>query len=136
MLRWALVLGFLLLGSSCSSNKFGEEHNYTCDTASGTYLTHWTTKSGNCGDVADGIVNTQSAGENATYQDDTVSNDNCTITTDYTYTDPQTSAKYQVASVVECQDQQCDKLKEEATITVYYDYQTCTGTYEITWTKQ
>lgn len=111
----------------------------TCLPPTGTYLTHWTTLSGDCGDQPDEVLHVQDLLNQitqSTIQNDTWNNDHCTENLDYIYTSPNGEVAHWI-DVATCENQECSQLSEQMNITATWGAgQTCSGTYQIDWTKQ
>lgn len=133
------ILLLVLFSTACGSAL----DNYACDPLYGVYQTHWTTLSGDCGDVDDTVViMTQSSKTSGSsychFDDDTISPNQCDETSDYTCTHYDEGIITVWSTYLHSEDEHSNHLKETLTITLYYigqAEQVCQGTYEVDWSR-
>ena len=103
------------------------------DERNGVYLLHAVAVSGNCGDIPDELVNTSAGGTgNCTSSGVVWSNSDCKLS----FTNTCNGGMETVTAVTVQQTQDGSVLKGIETIDVELSNASCTGTYDVTFTRQ
>lgn len=135
------ILAVAMLLTACSSKR-SDPLPTMCDPSQdqGTYVVNYDTVSGNCGNIPQQVVvltsgTAQSNG--CMYSVDMASDGNCRA--DFVYSCPSAQAgpngQIDFQGYIQAQDPNFNSIKGELTATVQ-GYGACTGTYDVTWTRQ
>lgn len=133
--RWIAVGALALGATACGSSNTGSAEPTACaqGVVSGTYLLHFTTVSGDCGTIPDSLTNTAAA-SSCTLTTDTASDGDCRF--DYVETCNANGILTNSTGFLIIDAADGSRVHGEFTETLTGIGVACTGTYQVTYTRQ